>query len=206
MVGQPNDLKDLSERSPGLEAWREFERELLARSPHGRRLVWLRTHPLHADGGHGHASGAPIRDPHDGEPYTQALEPYGGQVNTYRNSLGLHNVVQLLSTSPLVKKLPARKNELLHAFFRDDSLARRQGEPITTWLVRYEEALGKRKTVGIDLVALLPDIAGWQALNLAGLSEDRLERVVMKLPDDSYVPSRGYSGGATSRVCDNPHL
>ena len=85
-----------------------------------------------------------------------------------------------------MKKLLARKNKLLHAFLRDDSLARRQAEPITTWLVRYEEALGKLKTVGIDLVTLLPDIAGWQALNLTGLSEDRLERVATKLPDDSY--------------------
>ena len=51
--------------------------------------------------------------------------------------------------------------------------------------MRYEEALGKLKTVGIDLVTLLPDIAGWQAPNLAGLSEDALERVVTELPDDS---------------------
>ena len=64
-------------------------------------------------------------------------------------------------------------------------LARRLGEPITTWLVQYEEASGKLKQVSIDLVTLLPDIAGWQALHLAGLFEDRMERVVTKLPDDS---------------------
>ena len=93
--------------------------------------------------------------------------------------------MKLLSTSPLVKKLPARKNDLLHAFFRDDCLARRLGKPMTIWLVRYEQALGNLKQVNIDLVTLLPDIAGLQALNLAGLSEDRLERIVTKLPDDS---------------------
>ena len=65
---------------------------------------------------------AQVRDPDEETPYLQALDHFGGQVNTYRNSLGLDNVVQLLSTSPLVKKFPARKNDLLHAFFRDDSL------------------------------------------------------------------------------------
>ena len=34
-----------------------------------------------------------------------------------RNIAGLDNVMNVLQTSPLVKKLPARKNELLHAFF-----------------------------------------------------------------------------------------
>ena len=47
----------------------------------------------------------------------------------------LDNVMSVLQSSPLVKKLPARKNELLHAFFRDDSLARTKGEPIAMWLV-----------------------------------------------------------------------
>ena len=103
------------------------------------------------------------------------LMPYSGQANAWRNANGLDNVVAILATSPMVKKLPARKNELLHSFFRDDGLARKHGEPVTTWLVRYEEALARLKKVDIDLVALLPDIAGWQALNLAGLSEDRLE-------------------------------
>ena len=45
-----------------------------------------------------------------------------------QNIGGLVNVMNLLQTSPLVKKLPARKNELLHAFFRDDPLARTKGE------------------------------------------------------------------------------
>ena len=33
-----------------------------------------------------------------------------------RNIAGLDNVMNVLQASPLVKKLPARKNELLHAF------------------------------------------------------------------------------------------
>ena len=33
------------------------------------------------------------------------------------NIAGLDNVMNVLHMSPLVKKLPARKNELLHAFF-----------------------------------------------------------------------------------------
>ena len=56
-----------------------------------------------------------------------------------RNVAGLDNVMNVLQSSPLVKKLPARKNELLHAFFRDDSLARTKGEPIAMWLVRCNE-------------------------------------------------------------------
>ena len=103
-----------------------------------------------------------------------------------RNVAGLDNVMNVLQSSPLVKKLPARKNELLHAFFRDDSLARTKGEPIAMWLVRYNEQLGKLNRVGLDIATSLPDVAGWQALNLAGLTEDRIERVVSRLPDDTF--------------------
>ena len=69
-----------------------------------------------------------------------------------RNVAGLDNVMSLLQSSPLVKKLPARKNELLHSFFRDDSLARTKGEPIVMWLVRHNEELGKLNRVGLDIV------------------------------------------------------
>ena len=101
-----------------------------------------------------------------------------------RNIAGLDNVMNVLQSSPLVKKLPARKNELLHAFFRDDSLARTNGEPIAMWPVRYNEQLGKLNRVGLDVVTSLPDVAGWQAS--AGLTEDRIERVVSWLPDDTF--------------------
>ena len=67
------------------------------------------------------------------------LLPFGGQVNSHRNTTGLDNVIGVLQASPFVRRLPARKNELLHNCFRDDSLARRMGMPVTTWLVRYEE-------------------------------------------------------------------
>ena len=86
-----------------------------------------------------------------------------------RNIAGLDNVMNVLQMSLLVKKLPARKNEFLHAFFRDDSLARMTGEPIAMRLVRFN----------------FPDVAGRQALNLAGLTEDRIERVVSRLPLDT---------------------
>ena len=104
------------------------------------------------------------------------------------NVAGLDNVMNILQLSPLVKKLPARKNELLHACFRDESLAmaRMKGELIARWLVRYNEHLGKLNRVGLDIVTSLPDVAGWQALNLAGLTEDRIERVVSRLPDDTF--------------------
>ena len=124
-------------------------------------------------------------DPQDADAVSEAVFA-SGSVSAFRNAQGLDNIMQVLGTSPLVRKLPARKNELLHAFFRDDSLARRQGEPVCTWLVRYEESLDKLRRVGINMVDALGDIAGWQALSLAGLSEDCLERVVSKLPNDSY--------------------
>ena len=54
------------------------------------------------------------------------------------------------------------------------------------WLVRYNEQLGRLNRVGLDIVTSLPDVAGWQALNLAGLTEDRIERVVSRLPDDTF--------------------
>ena len=103
-----------------------------------------------------------------------------------RNVAGLDNVMNVLQLSPLVKKLPVRKNELLHVFFRDDSLARSKSEPIAMWLVRYNEQLGKLNRVGLDIVTSLLDVAGWQALNLAGLTADRIERVVSRLPDDTF--------------------
>ena len=104
-----------------------------------------------------------------------------------RNIADLDDVMNVLRLSPLVKKLPARNNELLHAFFRDGSLARTKDEPIAMWLVRYLEQLGKLNRVGVDIVTALPDVAGWQALNLACLTEeDRIERVVSRLPDDTF--------------------
>ena len=56
--------------------------------------------------------------------------PGGGPVATADerwNIAGLDNVINVLHMSPLVKKLPARKNELLHPFFRDDSWRERKG-------------------------------------------------------------------------------
>ena len=61
--------------------------------------------------------------------------------NERRNIASLDNVMNVLQLSTLVKKLLARRNELLHAFFRDGSLARTKGEPIAMWLVRYNEQL-----------------------------------------------------------------
>ena len=103
-----------------------------------------------------------------------------------QNIAGLENVMSVLQSSPLVNKLLARKNELLHAFFRDDSLARTKGEPIAMWLVRYNEQLGQLNRVGLDIATSLPDVAGRKALNLAGLTEDRIEHVVSRLPDDTF--------------------
>ena len=40
--------------------------------------------------------------------------------------------------------------------------------------------------VNLDIVTSLPDVSGWQASNLAGLTEDRIERVVSRLPDDTF--------------------
>ena len=54
------------------------------------------------------------------------------------------------------------------------------------WLVRSNEQLGKLNRVGVDIVAALPYVAGWQALNLAGLTEDRIKRVVSRLPDGTF--------------------
>ena len=75
-----------------------------------------------------------------------------------RNIAGLDNVESVLQSSPLVKKLPARKTELLHAFVRDDSLARTKGEPIAMWLVRCNEQLGKLNRVGLDIVTSLSEM------------------------------------------------
>ena len=143
-----------------------------------------------------------------------------------RNVAGLDNVMNVLQSSPLVKKLPARKNELLHAFFRDDFLARTKGEPFAMWLVRHNEQLGNLNRVGLDIVTSLLDVAGWQAFNLAGLMEDRIERVVPRPLDAISVelnrvfasvhvsehvsstpaipPGRAWSSNERERVSRNP--
>ena len=72
------------------------------------------------------------------------------------------------------------------------------------WLVRYNEQLGKLNRVGLDIVTSLPDVAGWQALNLAGFTEDRIERVVSRLPDDT-VPLDAISVELKSCVCFRAH-
>ena len=56
-------------------------------------------------------------------------------VDERRNIASLDNVMDVFRLSPFVKKLLARKNELLHALFRDDSLARTKSQPIAMWLV-----------------------------------------------------------------------
>ena len=100
-----------------------------------------------------------------------------------RNIAGLDNVMNVLQLSLGEKaSWPASSTP----FSENDSLARTKGEPIAMWLVRYNEQLGKLNRVGIDIVTALPDVAGWQALNLAGLTEDRIERVVSRLPDDTF--------------------
>ena len=121
----------------------------------------------------------------------EQLHPHPGEgpvatADERRNIAGLHNVVNVLHVFLLVKKLPARKNELLHAFVRDDTLARMKGEPIAMWLVRFYEQLGELNRVGVDIVTALPDVAGRQGLNLAVLTEERIERVVSRLPDDTF--------------------
>ena len=97
---------------------------------------------------------------------TEQLHPPPGEgpvasADERRNIAGLDNVTNVLEMSPLVM-----------LFFRDDFLAWTKGEPIAVWLVRYYEQLGKLNCVGVDIVTALPDVAGWQALNLAGLTED----------------------------------
>ena len=121
-----------------------------------------------------------------------------------RNNASRDNVMNVLQLSPLVKKLPAWKSELQQAFFRDDSLARTKGEPIAMWLVRYCEQLGKLNRVGVDIVTALPDFAGWQALHLAGLTDDRIERVVFPLPGDT-LPLDKISADFLSCVCFRAH-
>ena len=52
--------------------------------------------------------------------------------------------------------------------------------------MRYNKQLGKLNLVGLDIVTSPPDVAGWQTLNLAGPTEDRIERVVSRLRDDTF--------------------
>ena len=98
-----------------------------------------------------------------------------------RNIAGLDSVMSVLQMSPLVKKL-------LTPFSETTLWQERKANKLAMRLVRFNEQLGKLNRVGIDIVTSLPDVAGWQALNLAGLTEDRIERVVSRLPDDTFPP------------------
>ena len=92
--------------------------------------------------------------------------------------------MNVLQRSPLVKKLPARKMSFFTPF--SGTTLWQERKAISMWLVRSNEQLGKLNRVGVDIVAAVPDVAGWQALNLAGLTKDRIKRVVSRLPDGTF--------------------
>ena len=71
------------------------------------------------------------------------------------------------------------------------------------WLVPSNEQLGKLNRVGVDIVAALPCVAGWQALNLAGLTENRIKRVVSRLPDGTFPDT---ISGELNRVFASVHM
>ena len=77
------------------------------------------------------------------------------------------------------------------------------------WLVRYNDLRGKLNRVGLDIVSSLLDVAGWQVLNLAGPTEDRIERFVSRLLDETFpldaiLPGRAWSSNERERVPRNP--
>ena len=84
-----------------------------------------------------------------------------GTADERRNIAGLDNVMNVLEMSPLVKKLPARRMS------SSTTSSETKGEPIAMWLVRYRWSRQCHVTA-------LQDVAGWQAQNLAGLTEDRM--------------------------------
>ena len=104
------------------------------------------------------------------------------------NKLGVRNVMEKLEAD-LGQQKPERKGETLHEFFATNHYTRRPGESITDWCTRFEEGLSKLKEDDIDLESL-PDVAGWQFLYKARLSEERRERILAKLPDEHF-PLKG---------------
>ena len=62
---------------------------------------------------------------------------------------------------------------------------RKRGQRMAEYMVMWDAAVEKMLEVGIDVVAW-GDLAGWLFLRGAGLIQDRHERVLMALPDDSY--------------------
>jgi hypothetical protein len=113
----------------------------------------------------------------------------GGAVGTTvdraaSNRTGVRNVMAKLELD-LGQQKPERKGETLHEFFATNRYHRRSGERVTDWCTRFEEGLSKLKEDDIDLEKL-PDVAGWQFLHKAGLTEERRERVLAKLPDEHF--------------------
>ena len=64
-------------------------------------------------------------------------------------------------------------------------LYRRRGERITDWLTRFDEAEDQLHETGIEM-ADISEIKGYFLFTRAGLNEERRERLLGSLPDDSY--------------------
>ena len=77
-----------------MTTWRELECEVQLGGPARMTCMTMDADQLHPPSGDGPVATADER----------------------RNIASLDNVMSVLQMSPLVKKLPARKNELLHAF------------------------------------------------------------------------------------------
>lgn len=101
-----------------------------------------------------------------------------------RNRLGIKNVMAKLEALVGTDK-PTRRGECMDKVFSSNQLYRRKGERITDWLTRFDEAEDQLKENGIDLEAIT-EIKGYFLFTRAGLNEERRERLLASLPDDSY--------------------
>ena len=60
---------------------------------------------------------------------------------------------------------------------------------MSAWLTRYDEAITLLAQDDIDILSL-EDVAGWMAIQKAGLTEERRERLTSSLPDEHFPLER----------------
>jgi len=97
---------------------------------------------------------------------------------------GVYKLLDFLESS--LQPGPAtRKGSAMAEFFAKKSYWRRTGERISDYITRFDSALQDMREAGFDAEAS-PDLAGWWFVHMLGLTEERCERILSALPDESY--------------------
>ena len=73
----------------------------------------------------------------------------------------------------------------MQRFFQTREFRRRSGESVSEYIPRFDKAVRQLYVAGIDLKKI-EDLCGFFFLVMLGISLDRREKILTRLPDDHY--------------------